>query len=216
MKIALLFRGPLRPNPSRVLENTSHTIKELTDAGHEVHTFLATWPSYNGYNAQEIIDQKVFDHYIIQQEPSNEYIEQFIHRRSFEGCHSTIYNVFKMYIQSKHAIETIINTDTYDRIVHSRTDNIIKFGQYLNTWLEKSESNYVRKRCDAAWWINDTIGMANPSNMQKAWNWNNVEDLGSRIDKVRLPEEVLMGLMSDAGVSHVPEDTEQMILDPTR
>lgn len=216
MKIALLFRGPLRPNPEKVIENTQHTVNELKSAGHEVRTFLATWPTYNHYSAEDLRQRNVFDHIIITDEPTPEYVKQYVHRLQIPGSHSTIDNVFKMYVQSKNAIDVILQTGKFDRIVHSRPDIIVRFGSYLDSWLTLSESNYVRQRCDAAWWINDTIGMAPPDIMQRAWDWHSLEELGTRIDQVTIPEEVLMGLIADNGVPHVPEDTEQMILDPAR
>lgn len=216
MKIALLFRGPLRPDPGKVIENTQQTINELKEAGHEVRTFLATWPTYNHHSAEDLKQQNMFDHVIITEEPSPEYVRQYVNRPYIPGSHSTIDNVFKMYVQSKNAIDVILQTGNFDRIIHSRTDIIVRFGSYLDNWLALSETKYVRQRCDAAWWINDTIGMSTPSIMQRAWDWHSLEELGLRIDQVSLPEEVLMSLMADNEVNHIPEDTEQMILDPSR
>lgn len=216
MKLAVLFRGPMRPNIQQVLENAQLTIDELTAAGHDVTSFLATWSTHETASIQDLVSQKHFDHCIISDEPDIKLVNSYVHRQTALNGHGTVYNIWKMYTQSKYAIDQIVQTESYDRIIHSRTDIRVNFGNHLDTWLESSSTYYVRPRCDAAWWYNDTVGVTTPIIMQRVWNWNSYEELGQRIDKVTIPEEVLMDLIKDSGYESIGLDLQEAALDPTR
>lgn len=216
MKIALFFRGAIRPNPQRVLENTRPLIQELRQAGHNVTTYLVTWPTYKGAGVDELINSNVYDNVIIEQEPTDEYIHQFITRTQPINGHTTIPNVWKTYYLSNKAIAQIVKQDAYDIIIHSRPDLLVKFGSHLANWLELADQAYVRPRCDAAWWICDVFGVASTNIMQRTWDYKTEQELGRRIDQISISEEVLMGLMKDNGIETLPCDLELFELDPSR
>jgi len=66
MKIALLFRGPIRPNPNKVKELTLESMEDVRSSGHEVHTYLATWMTHEEHHASDLVNNKIYDNIIVQ------------------------------------------------------------------------------------------------------------------------------------------------------
>lgn len=135
MKIAVIFRGPLRPTPNKVFEQSKRLLDQLKDAGHEVHSYMFTWTKFNEFSISDL-DLELYDNVCAQREPTEDHIRKYITRTHWEGLHATVPNTYKMYYQIKTAIELIIGADDYDRIVHSRTDIFVDFGEFLDDWLQ--------------------------------------------------------------------------------
>lgn len=212
MKIACLFRGPLRPNPERVAGYSDKLLRELRDAGHEVDAYLATWLTYKEYHFSQIVPYDLYGNYIVQPEPPEEIIRRYVKRKPWYGYYGPDC-VFKMYYQTKCALDIIVNTNVYDRIIHSRTDLNVVFGRYLNDWLECQDYASPRTREQ---YINDQLGIATPDIMYKSWNYDTLQQLGVLMDKAHIPENIVMQMQSNYGIRYVQFDAEEFNLDPDR
>lgn len=210
-KIALLFRGPLRPDPYSVAIHTNLLKNELISYGFQVTTYLATWMTYKEHNANELLSMGFYDNVIVQQSPSREQVERCTKRESY-GIYP-IANVFGMYYQSKIAIDLISSADDYDYIVHSRTDLRVKFGKHIQDWFDPTQ--YVSPTNQTPW-ICDWIGIATPEIMQKSWDYINYHELGRLIDNSEVPEYILMNIMKNNNIDIKTCDTEEIWLDPKR
>lgn len=209
-KIAILFRGPLRPSPYTVAVHTSLLINELKSYGYDVTSYLVTWPEYEDYNALELMNMRLYDNVLMQQVPTKQ-LERHVKRKSY-GIYP-ISNVFNMYYQSKIAIDLIIASDTYDYIIHSRTDLRVKFGKHMQDWFDPK--CYVSPKPNTPW-ICDWIGVATPDIMQKAWNYVSHSQLGRLVDNSEVPEQILTSIMENYNITVKTTEVEEIWLDPDR
>ena len=167
-KIAVLFRGPIRPNAEAVAANTSGLIEELRFAGYNVTPYLATWSNYNRAEVMKLLSMGLYDNIIMQQLPTREHIRRCVNRDSY-GIYPIV-NVYGMYYQSKTAIDLIASANNYNYIVHSRTDLHVRFGKHLHEWFDNDK--YVSPINETPW-ICDWIGIATPEIMQNGNNKKN-------------------------------------------
>jgi hypothetical protein len=209
-KVAVLFRGPLRPTPYDVAIHTSLLINELKSFGYDVTSYLVTWPEYKDYNALELLTMKLYDNVFLQQVPIRQ-LERYVKKKNY-GIYP-VSNVFNMYYQSKVAIDLIIASDTYDYIIHSRTDLRVKFGKHIQDWFDPEY--YVSPIPDTPW-ICDWIGVATPDIMQKTWNYVSHEQLGKLVDNSEIPESILMSIIEKHNIKVKTNEVEEIWLDPLR
>jgi hypothetical protein len=209
-KVAVLFRGPMRPSPYTTAIHTSLLMNELKSYGYNITTYLVTWPEYKDYNALELISMGLYDNVLLQQIPTKQ-LESHVKRKSY-GIYPNS-NVFNMYHQSKTAIDLIIASDDYDYIVHSRTDLHVKFGKYIQDWFDPDF--YGSPNPDTPW-ICDWIGIATPDIMHKAWNYVTHNQLGKLIDESEIPEQILMSMIDKHNIAIKTNEVEEIWLDPDR
>jgi hypothetical protein len=210
-KVAVLFRGPVRPNAATVAVNTALLIDELRFNGFNVSSYLATWSDYNSDEVNKLLSRGLYDNVILQKMPTKEHIKKYVTRDTY-GIYP-ISNVYNMYYQSETAIDFIIQSDNYDYIVHSRTDLRIRFGKQIHDWF--SQQYYVMSTNNTPW-ICDWIGIATPEIMQKAWNFKDRYQLGELIDNTNVPEYVAMMIMKYHNISTRTNTAEEIWLDPNR
>ena len=210
-KIAVLFRGPIRPDLDTVVSYSARLLQELRYAGFNVTSYIATWKDYNKDEVKKILATDLYNNVILQQKPTPERIKQYVSRECY-GIYPTS-NVFNMYYQSKTAIDLIAATDEYNYIVHSRTDLYIKFGKYINDWFDGEQySSPVRKTP----WICDWISIAKPDIMQSAWNYYTNKQLGILIDNTEIPEHILISMIEHNNIQVKICDVEDIWLNPDR
>lgn len=205
MKIAILFRGLIRPNHQQAAELVREQLEQFRALGHEIHAYLATWSDQPGAEATRFLDDNrdLFTNSIILSQPSPERCRQVVDRDHFrQGYHhrSGVYpakNVINAYFQSRTALELITSCDSYDYIVNTRMDLKIQFGDHLPTWFDPD--HYVSPRTPVDW-INDWIGVAPAEIMRRSWDYGTLEGLGRYMDRSQIPEHVLMQIQSDQGV----------------
>lgn len=217
MKIAVLFRGPIRPNPNAVMANSKLLVDQLKEAGHEVHSYLTTWTRHKDYHVSDL-DLKFYDNVLALQEPSESYIRQSIIKSHYENLHATIPNVYKMYYQIKSTLETVIDADDYDRIVNSRTDVQVEFGEHMKSWIDpyafvtpipNRGGVLVDGICD---WFN----VAPPNIMYAAYNYGSKNDLSYLIDHAPTPEDILLHMLQTRKVELYQPLIGKLELDPNR
>lgn len=218
MKLAVIFRGPLRPNPDAVIAHSKLLLDQLTDAGHEVHSYLATWTHYKDYHISDL-DLKFYDNVIALQEPSESCIRQFITRTGYGNLHATVPNVYKMYYQIKSTLEFVMGVDDYDRIVNSRTDVHVDFGENLKSWIEPyAFTTPIPNRNGVV--INDSIcdwfNVAPPNIMYAAYNYGTKKDLSYLIDHASTPEHILLHMLQTRKVECYQPLIGKLELDPNR
>lgn len=213
MKIAILFRGPIRPTPASVLSRVNEFMTQFTGANVEIHTYLATWRYWRGYKASDLINLNIFDNVIMQTMPTAEHRQRCTQLTKLPNG-ADIEPVFNMYYQSKTALDLIVRSDTYSYIVHTRTDLQMILGPEINNWFDPNY--YTAPHVHPAPWMCDQFGIATGETMHKAWDYGDIGNLGKLIESADKPEAVLQSMIDTAGINvkALPYHTWQ--LDPNR
>ena len=215
MKIAVLFRGPVRPNPDKVVERYNEFMTHFDNLVPqiEVHTYLATWRTWKSHNASELLALNLFDNVLMQTAPTE------AHRlrctkltRLPNGAH--IEPVFNMYYQSKTALDLIVNADTYNFIVHTRTDLQMVMCPDLSQWFDPNY--YVTIHAKPNPWTCDQFGIATGEMMHKAWDYGDIGNLGKLIEAADKPEAILEMMIEAANIPVRTAPYQVWNLDPTR
>lgn len=209
-KIAIFFRGALRGDINTTIEYIKNSLDELS-AKHIVHSYLLTWGTTFDDNVKTLLNAIKFDNVILQTAPSDEQIRRFVKRADF-GCYP-VSNVYRMYYQTKTALDIIINAYDYDYIIHSRTDVKITFGEHLNDWFITDHYNTPPS---GAPWLCDWVGVAVPTIMYNAWNYGTLEQLGNLIDEKHVPEHILLDIMNKNDVRYRTAHLSSIFLNPNR
>ena len=202
MKIAVLFRGPLRPNPASVEQKLRWFMQQFNGAQAEIHTYLATWRNWHHHKASDLMNLDLFDNVLMQTEPNAEQAKRCTQLRELRNG-SVIQNVFNMYYQSKTAIDFICDANDYDYIVHTRTDLYMALGD-VGKWFDPGY--YVAPHVHPNPWMCDQFGVAPAAMMQKAWDYGTLDNLNRLFEAAAIPESVLQTMIDEAGI---PVRTEQ-------
>jgi len=210
LRIAVLFRGPIRSSAQCVANNVNNTMQELRQQ-HNIDSYLATWGSSNNTELKALLQLAVFDNLIVQTPPTDQQIARYVKKTTF-GVYP-VRNIYRAYYQIKTALDVICDAAEYDYILHSRTDLWIKFGNHLNSWFDPSK--YSTPSVGPSW-INDWAGMATPDTMQRSWDYGTLSHLGSMIDAHSIPEYILQQIMSENRIDYVRRETSSIYLDPHR
>lgn len=214
MKIAILFRGPVRPQPASVVDRFKEFMSQFNGAqGVEIHTYLATWRRWKQHKASDLISLDLFDNVIMQEAPTAEH-----HRRctpiSKLPKGADVEPVFNMYYQSKTALDLIVRSDNYSYIVHTRTDMRMLMGQHINEWFDPD--HYVAPHVHPNPWMCDQFGIATGETMHKAWDYGDISNLGKLIESADIPERILEMMMDRAGIKAKAAPYAAWQLDPMR
>lgn len=213
MKIAVLFRGPVRPQISSVIDRVKEFMTQFNGAQVEIHTYLATWRSWKQNRAAELMAMDLFDNVIMQTMPTVEH-----HRRCTSLVKlpngADIEPVYNMYYQCKTALDLIVNADTYSYIVHTRTDLQMIMGQHINDWFDPNY--YVAPHIHPDSWMCDQFGVATGETMHKAWDYGDIANLGRLIEQADKPEAVLQTMIDNAGIKVRTAQYLAWTLDPMR
>jgi len=185
MKIAFLMRGPIRPSESYVLENLDFMINtSLQNIDNKnITTFIVT----SEYNS--ILNY--FDNSIILKRFSDEKIFELINSNHMN-------NAFNQFYSSKTAIELITKLESFDFIIHTRTDIKVDISNLENEWFKKDtyqtihigdgtpafEQNSLSYHCDH-------FSIAEPEIMLKAWNYHSFNLLKIFFANSNFPERIL-------------------------
>ena len=215
MKIAVLFRGPIRPTQNSVIDRVKEFMGHFANITPDIQitTYLATWRTWKQYNASELLALDLFDNVIMQTPPTAEHWSRCTSLSNLpNGCN--IEPVFKMYYQSKTALDLIINADNYDFIVHTRTDLQMILGQYINDWFDINY--FVAPHIHPTSWMNDQFGIAPAHMMHKAWDYENMANFKRLIEIADKPEAILQTMIDEAGIKVRTAQYIAWNLDPMR
>ena len=226
IKIAVLFRGPMRPDPGSVLQRVSDFMAQMNQIGNaEVHTYLATWRTWRDHKASTVLGMDLFDNVIMQTEPTDAQIERATKIKNLPNG-ADIRPVFNMYYQSKTALDIIHAADDYAFIVHSRTDIIMNMGHHLPQWFDTEAytaphvpgvlAPHAPHIAPEDLWMCDQFGIAPAAWMQRAWDYGTIKELGRRIEAADIPERVLQTMLEEAHIPVKAPPNVQWALDPRR
>lgn len=214
MKIAILFRGPVRPQPVNVIDRYKEFMNQFQSTqGVEIHTYLATWRTWKQYKASELLSFDLFNNVIMQEAPTDAH-----RRRCTSLTHlpkgASIEPVFNMYYQSKTALDLIVKADTYNYIVHTRTDLRMIMGHHINDWFDPNF--YVAPHVHPHPWMCDQFGVATGEQMHKAWDYGDIANLKTLIESSDIPERILEKMIDAAGIKVRTAQHLAWQLDPNR
>lgn len=226
MKIAILFRGPVRPNPANVVNRVREFMAQFQGAqGVEIHTYLATWRTWRQHRASDLLALDLFDNVLMQEAPTEEHRKRCTRLTKLPNG-ANIEPVFNMYYQSKTALDLIVRSDTYSYIIHTRTDLQMLLGPHINDWFDPE--CYVAPHVPGILaphaphikpedlWICDQFGVATGENMHKAWDYGDIGELGKLIESADVPERVLETMVTRAGIKMRTAGWAAWNLDPMR
>ncbi len=186
MKIAILFRGPIRPSISSVIENRNLLLDQF-DKSFQITTFLATWNTWKNIESKDLLSQGLFDTVLSQPMPTTDRIKKYVTQSNLPNSTQT-WRVFNMYYQSLTALKIIKDQDDYDFIIHTRPDCKTIFDNDMLDWFDCN--SYVTES-HTNWWKKDWISVAPPNIMYDAWNYLDLENLGKMIDTATIPEQII-------------------------
>lgn len=214
LKIAVLFRGPVRPDVSSVVARCSELMTQFQYVQNvDFTTYLATWRTWKNTNASELLKLNLFDNVLMQTQMSEEQIELFTKVKHLPGGH-TIRSVWNQYHQCKIALDLITSSDRYDFIIHSRTDIFMQFGQHIQQWFDGGA--YTAPHITNAPWMCDQFGIAPANMMHAAWNYGTMEQLGQMVDKADIQERILEWMINAANIPQKAVPYDVWHLDPNR
>lgn len=214
MKIAVLFRGPVRPNLQSVVARCSEFMQQFSGAQNvEFHTYLATWRYWRQQKASDLINLDLFNNVIMQEMPTDAHRQRCTKLTKLPNG-ADIEPVYNMYYQSKTALDLIVRSDTYSYIIHNRTDLQMLFGEHINSWFDPNY--YVAPHVHPHPWMCDQFGVAPGAMMHKAWDYGELDNLGRLIEAADKPEAVLQTMIDTAGIPVRTAQYRSWILDPTR
>jgi hypothetical protein len=226
VKIAVLFRGPVRPGVGDVVQRCSEFMQQFQSVTNAtVCTYLATWRNWKQQRASDLMAMDLFDNVIMQTEPTDEQIQRATTIKNLPNG-AEIRPVFNMYYQSKTAMELIQQADDYDFIVHSRTDIVMQFGQFLPDWFSSTAYSAPHVHGVLAphaphvpaeeQWMCDQFGIARADMMRAAWDYGTIQDLGRRIEAADIPERVLQTMIDERNIPVLAPKYVAWQLDPRR
>lgn len=213
MKIAILFRGPVRPMPANVIERYNEFMAHFRGLDIEISTYLATWRSWKNYKASELMSLDLFDNVIMQTAPTEAHRLRCTKLTKLPNG-ADIEPVFNMYYQSKTALDLIVQADTYNYIVHTRTDMKMIMSDDLNQWFDPNF--YVAPHVHPNPWMCDQYGVAPGAIMHNAWNYGDISNLGKLIESADKPEAVLQTMIDQKGIQIRTAPYKLWQLDPLR
>ena len=225
-KIAVLFRGPVRPTVQSTVARCSEFMAQMSNIQNAtITTYLATWRNWKQNKASELLATDMFDNVIMQTEPTDAQIARATKIKNLPNG-AEIRPVFNMYYQSKTALDLIAQADDYHFIVHSRTDIAMQLGQHLPDWFDANAYTAPHVHGVLAphaphvpaeeQWMCDQFGIAPAGMMHAAWNYGSIAELGQRIEAADKPEAVLQTMMTTRNIPAKAPSYVQWQLDPRR
>lgn len=226
VKIAVLFRGPVRPDVISVTYRVREFMAQFHGAQNaELTTYLATWRNWRQQRALDLVAQDLFDNILVQTEPTDQQIERCTRLKKLPNG-ADIRPVFNMYYQSKTALDLIHAADDYDFIVHTRTDMIMQMGEHITEWFDPNAYAAPHVPGVAAphaphirpedLWMCDQYGVAPARMMHGAWDYVDLGQLGRMIEAADIPERVLQMMMQTRGIPAKAPPNQLWELDPRR
>jgi hypothetical protein len=213
MKIAILFRGPIRPTSASVIERYHNFMSQFRGLDIEIHTYLTTWRTWKNYKASEVMSLDLFDNVIMQTEPTDAHRLRCTKLTNLPNG-ADILPVFNMYYQSKTALDLIVKADTYNYIVHTRTDMKMIMCDDLNQWFDPNF--YTTCHVKPNPWTCDQYGVAPGEMMHRAWDYGDISNLGRMIEAADKPETILEMMLEAANIPAKVAPYKLWQLDPNR
>lgn len=214
IKVAVLFRGPVRPNLQSVVTRCGEFMQQFSGAQNvEFHTYLATWRYWRQQKASDLINLDLFNNVIMQEAPTEAHRLRCTKLTKLPNG-ADIEPVYNMYYQSKTALDLIVRSDTYSYIIHNRTDLQMLFGQHINDWFDPNY--YVAPHVHPHPWMCDQFGIAPGAMMHRAWDYGEIDELGRLIEAADKPEAVLQTMIDRAGIPVRTAQYQSWALDPAR
>ena len=226
IKVAVLFRGPVRPDLQSVWMRVTEFMQQLSTVSNiEVTTYLATWRRWKDVDASKLIGMDLFDNVLMQTQPSDAQIARATAIKAVPSG-QIIRAVYNMYYQVKTALDIIHSADDYHYIINTRTDMVMQLGEHLPQWFDQHA--YTAPHVHGVYaahtphiqaseqFMCDQFGIAPAAMMHAAWDWGSIAELGRRIEAVQLPEQVLQNMITERGIPVKAVPYRAWQLDPQR
>lgn len=204
MNIAMLIRGPIRPNHKVAFDNIQMLKNNFMD--HSISMYLWAWKSPH---ATQLVDLLVPDHVLLVDEPTDDYILNVI-----DGPFkiTNYINCFKQYWTMKQATSWVDATHNF--VVQFRADIQFEIDS-LQDWLNPEyyttvHTFFSRKR------TNDQIGIATPDVMKRTWDYRDTTILNDFMKNANCPENILDQIITMNDVKLKCGNLKTWMLDPNR
>jgi hypothetical protein len=182
MKIAILIRGPVRPDHQTCRANVE-ILKNCFDE-HESHIYLWTWNSTEAKKLSQ--SYHCFHKVTLVEELSETDI-----RRKLNEEKATIKNwscnIYKQFWSMENALKSI--DDSYDFIVQSRADTRIQINKdVLPQWFNPEHYTTIHAKGQNGGFTNDQFGIATPAIIKRVWKYHDYGELSTRALR---PEDII-------------------------
>lgn len=211
MNIGILFRGPIRPSITNVLANKQRLLANFVNKQWYIETWLSTWNTWLDNDVSSTILLTEFNAIISQPEPDYKLAEEFFEISRMPST-QTIGRLWKTMLNSKTALDAMVNCGRYNYIVHARTDGLYDFGKHLESWFDPTHisTSHVIPR------INDFIQIGPSSMIRDVWDYGDINNLKKLIHIANSPEHLLQIIAESKGIHFQKKDSEYIWLDAHR
>ena len=192
MKLALFFKGPIRPSAQECIENANRVKKSFESYDYDDFAF-----AWNCEEAHKFAASKTCKNVILLDEPDNDLVQNHILTQRGGGRGSGRGNSFKHFWMMKFAAETILKMPTrYDFIVFTRLDYQFEFLD-IASWL--NPSHYIAPPLNC-----DIMGSAPPELFLRAWDYRDVPTLNYLYGSSEHPEQTWQKIREMNGECYKP------------
>ncbi|WP_430256560.1 hypothetical protein [Neorhizobium sp. DAR64872/K0K18] len=209
--VAVLFRGPLRPNALSTLSHIGALREHLITLGLAPVTYLATWKPNDPHELNIIMQAGLVDN-LIALDP---YPDEAMPQETLDARQGTMRNAFRQFYLSHCALSVIAKDPRHAYIVHSRTDLDIEMRSRADWFNGRYCTPHVRTSLEGTF-VNDQFAVAPPAMMAKAWDYGTIENLSAMIARASKPEDVLQYILDDANITAVETPFVKCLLNSAR
>ncbi|MBB2177534.1 hypothetical protein [Gluconacetobacter johannae] len=214
MKIALLVRGPIRPNIEAVLSKVRVIKKEIESKFNDIDVFLSTWKE-DVLGVNDLLRGNEVENVFFLKKPDAKFVYEYLRTTHLSGG-QTAYNVFLQYYMSKVSLDLISSYGNYDFIVHSRTDLSISLGGSLESWFVEGVYKTIHVPGVDSGFINDQFSISDTKTMLSSWNYESLENLRELISNSEIPEHILWNMIVSRNITAEISGYDVWELDPNR
>lgn len=150
MKVALLLRGPIRPDSESVIRNTKNILNTLTSLGLDIDidTFLITSTEFDSKCSIDPKLNLIFNSLVFLPRISREKLYKSTFGYEIWPTGQNLWNSVNSHYAARAGISLVLNTDDYDFIVYTRTDltSIKLIKEDLDKWFNPRSYNVLYSR----------------------------------------------------------------------
>lgn len=210
MRIAVLARGPMRPDIPSVNARLSELRWTFESFGHEVHVYVATWTEHLSELAQLMEPAR----FLLEEGITAEVVSRLTPVERLPRGASML-NAVRQYTLAKTATAWVRDSGTYDFVAHGRTDLKLGLGGSVDSWLVEGTYATIHTHHENAF-LNDQFSVAQPDLMARAWDNGSMEDVVRKLEAVEIPELVLQQNIDRQGIPVALRPTSLWQLDQQR
>jgi hypothetical protein len=193
-KVALLFRGPVRPELEPCVANF-HLLKTCFN-NYEITTFVVAWDTEMG---QAFKTMNIADHCVLLPKPTDQDMFNNLSpggTQPFPKLLNFGFNAYRQMINVRALLDLMDSTKiTFDWVVIARLDQRMRVDPRIYMF----DGAYTAPNVDTHP-INDQFGIGRPNIVRRAWDYETFENMAHHFRHNDNPEEALQSQAKARGI----------------